>query len=104
MLNDPVLFLTLILSFTNGRFDRCAKRRGVFKVEMVGDCYVAVCGLPDVRKDHAVAMARFARECSNQMMDLTRRLEISLGPGTGDLSLRVGIHSGPVTAGVLRGD
>jgi hypothetical protein len=34
---------------------------------------------------------------------LTKNLEITLGPGTGDLTMRVGIHSGPVTAGVLRG-
>merc|ERR1712025_1126918 len=26
------------------------------------------------------------------------------GPETGDLSLRIGLHSGPVTAGVLRGE
>jgi class 3 adenylate cyclase len=41
-------------------FDEIAKRRGVFKVETVGDCYVAVTGLPNPRKDHAVVMARFA--------------------------------------------
>jgi hypothetical protein len=35
---------------------------------------------------------------------LTRQLEVTLGPGTADLGLRVGLHSGPVTAGVLRGD
>ena len=35
---------------------------------------------------------------------LTKELEITLGPGTGELGLRIGIHSGPVTAGVLRGD
>ena len=29
---------------------------------------------------------------------------VTLGPGTADLRLRVGIHSGPVTAGVLRGE
>jgi hypothetical protein len=29
---------------------------------------------------------------------------LSLGPDTGDLGLRIGLHSGPVTAGVLRGD
>ena len=27
----------------------------------------------------------------------------ALGPDTGDLSMRIGLHSGPVTAGVLRG-
>jgi 3'5'-cyclic nucleotide phosphodiesterase/Adenylate and Guanylate cyclase catalytic domain len=35
---------------------------------------------------------------------LTRELELSLGPSTGDLKGRVGLHSGPVTGGVLRGD
>lgn len=38
-------------------FDLIAKKRGVFKVETVGDCYVAVCGLPQPREDHAVVMA-----------------------------------------------
>jgi class 3 adenylate cyclase len=84
-------------------FDEIAKRRRVFKVETIGDCYVAVTGLPDPRKDHAVVMARFARDALNKMNDLTKRLEVSLGPDTGDLSMRFGLHSGPVTAGVLRG-
>lgn len=48
-------------------------------------------------------MVRFARDLLDVMRKLTRRLEISLGPDTGDLSLRIGLHSGPVTAGVLRG-
>ena len=45
------------------KFDRIAKRKRVFKVEVVGDCYVAVCGLPDPRKKHAVVMAKFAADC-----------------------------------------
>ncbi len=85
-------------------FDQIARRRGVFKVETIGDCYVAVTGLPNPRKDHAVVMARFAFECSNKMNELTKHLESTLGPDTGDLSIRVGLHSGPVTAGVLRGE
>jgi len=48
-------------------------------------------------------MARFANECMDKMLDLTRTLEVELGPDTGDLSMRFGLHSGPVTAGVLRG-
>eukprot|EP00977_Amphora_coffeiformis_P016581 scaffold5169_cov172-Amphora_coffeaeformis.AAC.12 len=65
---------------------------------------VAAAGLPEARRDHAVVMARFARECMKKMFSLTRRLEVNLGPDTADLSLRVGMHSGPVTAGVLRGE
>jgi hypothetical protein len=70
----------------------------------VGDCYVAVAGVPDPRDDHAVVMAKFARDCRNKMNVLTKQLEVQLGPDTGDLSMRIGLHSGPVTAGVLRGD
>ena len=71
---------------------------------MLGDCYVAVTGLPDPSPDHAVQMAKFARDCIEKMAYLTSRLEVSLGPDTGDLDLRIGIHSGQVTAGVLRGE
>lgn len=85
-------------------FDKTAKRRKVFKVETVGDCYVAVTGLPEPLKDHAIVMCKFARECQSQFSVLVRQLEVILGPDTGDLAIRVGLHSGPVTAGVLRGE
>jgi class 3 adenylate cyclase len=65
-----------------GHFDEVAKRRRVFKVETVGDCYVAVVGLPDPRKDHAVVMVRFASECLDIFSDVTKKLEIELGPDT----------------------
>ncbi len=35
---------------------------------------------------------------------LTHELEAMLGPSTSDLSIRIGVHSGPVIAGVLRGE
>jgi hypothetical protein len=85
-------------------FDALAKRRRVFKIETIGDCYVAVCGVPVAYKDHAVIMARFARDIHSKMHVLTRELEVALGPDTADLAFRIGLHSGPVTGGVLRGD
>ena len=85
-------------------FDQVANRLGVFKVETIGDCYVAVAGLPDPNSDHAVVMARFAFDCMIQMKQLTKKLEVHLGPGTTELSMRFGLHSGAVTAGVLRGE
>ena len=85
-------------------FDEIARKRRVFKVETIGDCYVAVTGVPEAQKDHAVIMARFARDILSRSRYLLKRLETTLGPDTGDLDLRIGIHSGPVTAGVLRGE
>ena len=49
-------------------------------------------------------MARFASDCLRNFNRRVKDLEATLGPDTGDLRLRTGLHSGPVTAGVLRGD
>ena len=65
---------------------------------------VAVCGLPTPEEKHAVIMCRFAHYCIVHMDRICSQLEDSLGPGTKDLRLRVGLHSGPTTAGVLRGE
>jgi class 3 adenylate cyclase len=94
----------ILLESIYREFDLIAKRRRVFKVETIGDCYVAVCGLPDPRKKHALVMAKFARDCMDVMAVTVRRLELELGPDTSELRLRAGLHSGPVVAGVLRGD
>jgi Adenylate and Guanylate cyclase catalytic domain len=51
-----------------------------------------------------VASQNAATDCLNRLHVLVRQMETSLGPDTGDLSIRIGLHSGPVTAGVLRGD
>lgn len=37
------------------------------------------------------------------MSEITKGLELVLGPDTGDLRMRIGMHSGPVAGGVLKG-
>jgi class 3 adenylate cyclase len=69
-----------------------------------GDCYVAASGLPTPRKDHAVIMARFARDMHVKAHQVLQKLAITLGPDTANLCFRVGLHSGAVMGGVLRGD
>jgi class 3 adenylate cyclase len=85
-------------------FDVIARRRRVFKVETIGDSYVAVTGLPEPQENHVLIMAKFTNDCKHKMIEVTKELEVTLGPDTGDLSMRFGLHSGPVTAGVLRGE
>jgi hypothetical protein len=46
--------------------------------------------LPDPCKDHAIVMARFARDILEKLNQLTHRLESTLGPDTGDLNMRIG--------------
>lgn len=118
---DPSSVFILLQSVYQA-FDELAKKRGVFKVETIGDSYgefplfvapffnffltifsvlsVAVTGLPEPQANHAVIMARFAAACLERMNHVVKTLETELGPGTGDLTMRFGVHSGPVTAGV----
>ena len=49
-------------------------------------------------------MTKFADECRHVMQCQLHNLAMRLGPKTMELQLRIGLHSGPVTAGVLRGD
>jgi Adenylate and Guanylate cyclase catalytic domain len=72
----------LLLQNVYQAFDHIAKRRRVFKVETIGDSYVAVTGLPEPQEQHAVIMARFAVECQQKMHEVASHLDVSLGPGT----------------------
>ena len=49
-------------------------------------------------------MARFAMDCQQALVRVTQELVDRLGPDTATLCMRIGLHSGSVTAGVLRGE
>ena len=100
----PPVDVFMLLETIYGSFDQIAQKRGVFKVETIGDCYVAVTGVPVPRDDHAVVMVKFARDMLETLQEELHNLEPALGSDTLDLAMRVGMHSGPVTAGVLRGE
>jgi class 3 adenylate cyclase len=102
-LREPAQVFMLLESIFQS-FDEAAQKLKIFKVETVGDCYLAVCGVPQYNKDHAIIMARFARACQHRSQQVFHSLGNTLGPDTVELGMRFGVHSGPVTAGVLRGD
>ena len=54
---EPCQVFTLLETVYRA-FDMMAKRRRVFKVETIGDCYVAVTGLPEPRKDRKFFVPR----------------------------------------------
>ncbi|CAB9515748.1 Receptor-type guanylate cyclase gcy [Seminavis robusta] len=92
-----------LLETVYSEMDAIALRRKVFKVETIGDCWLGVCGLPNPNPKHAVATARFADDCMKKVHELVVSLSDRLGADTGSIQIRTGLHSGSVTAGVLRG-
>ncbi len=75
-------------------FDAIARERGVEKIKTIGDCYMAVCGMPERIDDHAAALAGLALE----MINCVKRFNESRGTS---LQVRIGLNSGPVVAGVI---
>ncbi|KAL3939740.1 MAG: hypothetical protein SGBAC_005584 [Bacillariaceae sp.] len=94
----------VLLETIHSEFDMLAYRYSMSRAESVGDSYVAVSGLPEPTDEHAVLACKFARSCLKKFQETTVKLEVTLGPDTADLALRIGIHSGQVTAGVMRGE
>jgi len=75
-------------------FDHLSERHGIEKIKTIGDAYMAAAGLPEPRPDHAQAIAAMAVE----MLDEFDRVSRERGF---DLTMRIGIDSGPVIAGVI---
>jgi class 3 adenylate cyclase len=86
-----------IVDLLNGlfsRFDQAAEELGIEKIKTIGDCYMAVCGLPKPCDDHTEKMARMAL----RMADATQQYGKEKGI---NLQMRIGLNSGPVVAGVI---
>ena len=72
--------------------DDLAERHGLEKIKTIGDAYMVCGGVPDARSDHAQAVAGFALDVLEAVPPLW---------GSEELDLRIGMHSGPVVAGVI---
>ncbi len=75
-------------------FDTIVEKHGVEKIKTIGDCYMLVGGLPTHREDHAQVVADVALEMVQALNHLNQV------NGT-ELAMRIGIHTGPVVAGVI---
>lgn len=77
------------------RFDELADKHGCYKVETIGDAYMVAAGCPDESEDHAVRIARLG-------IEMVRTAQSVQSPLDGEpLRIRVGLHSGPLMAGVV---
>ena len=75
-------------------FDKLAENAGIEKIKTIGDNYMAVCGVPTPRPNHARLAAKFALDMVAATARLRSRLPVPF-------MIRVGLHSGSVMAGVI---
>ncbi|WP_234782441.1 adenylate/guanylate cyclase domain-containing protein [Sinorhizobium americanum] len=75
-------------------FDQLVERHGLEKIKTTGDNYMVVSGMPVARPDNAAALVRLGIE----MLDAASRLHDPHGRA---VSIRIGIASGTVVAGVV---
>lgn len=83
-----------LLNHVFTEIDGLVDKFGLEKVKTIGDAYMVSGGVPDPRPDHAAAVAGFALELLDRIPKLWNR-------GALPLQLRIGVHSGPVVAGVI---
>jgi class 3 adenylate cyclase len=75
-------------------FDRLVANYKLEKIRTIGDNYMVAAGAPIPRKDHAQAMAGFALDMIDSLQEIPPRQGKRM-------VFRVGIHTGPLVAGVI---
>ncbi|XP_041349323.1 guanylate cyclase soluble subunit beta-2-like [Gigantopelta aegis] len=77
------------------KFDEKTNEHDVYKVETIGDAYMVVGGVPEKTTSHAEQVVSFA-------IDLIQEATSVVSPDSGKpIQIRIGVHSGPVVAGVV---
>jgi class 3 adenylate cyclase len=75
-------------------FDALAAELGVEKIKTIGDAYMVAAGIPQPREDHCEAVVQMA-------LGMLTKLEQVNGELGWSFKMRIGIHSGPVVAGII---
>lgn len=83
-----------LLNTLFSRFDGLLDHYPVEKIKTIGDSYMLASGIPTPQKDHALQAAAFAFAMLNEL----RRFVAETGY---PISMRIGMHSGPVVAGII---
>ena len=78
------------LDFLFKKFDEIISKYSIEKIKTIGDSYMCASGLPTPNSNHAEEIVKAGIEIQSWMKEQN-----------GKWSLRMGIHSGPVTAGVV---
>ncbi len=78
-------------------FDKIIEKYELQRIKTIGDAYMFAAGLPDPLDDHAARSIK----ASIEIRDYIEKYNKTLPPGSPKWNIRIGVHSGPVVAGVI---
>lgn len=76
------------------RFDAIVARYGLEKIKTIGDCYMVAAGIPEPLPDPIATLAQAA-------IAMLAEVDKTIAPDGSRIAVRIGMHAGPVTAGVI---
>lgn len=79
-------------------FDEIIEKHGLEKIKTIGDAYMCAGGLPEPSQTHALDTVRAAIEMQARLKSLMKQ---KAAEGKPVFEMRIGIHTGPVVAGVV---
>jgi class 3 adenylate cyclase/streptogramin lyase len=79
-------------------FDTIMVKQGIEKIKTIGDSYMCVGGLPLANKNHAEDVVRASLEIQEFVLN---RVAERTALGKESFQIRIGIHTGPVVAGIV---
>jgi adenylate cyclase len=79
-------------------FDEISERNNLEKIKTIGDAYMCAGGIPSTNDTHHIDTVNAGLEMQ-EYMQLSNEIRTSKGQQT--WGLRIGIHTGPVVAGVV---
>ena len=86
---SPELLVTMLNDLFSA-FDKLAEKHGLEKIKTIGDAYMVVAGIPNAVPDHAAQIVAMGADIIAAVTAYSPALQI-----------RIGVHSGPVVAGVI---
>lgn len=92
-----------LLKFMNvlfERYDEIAQKHGCERIKTIGDGYLAVCGAPVYTDDHHERITKMAIDMQYYATHADEE-HLRLLPEGMDFHVRIGVHCGPIVAGVI---
>lgn len=86
------------LDYCFSAFDKIIQNYKIEKIKTVGDAYICVGGMPELTYSHATDVVKAGIEFRNFILDRKREKEKK---GEIAFDIRIGIHTGPVVAGIV---